>query len=83
MGYSAKRVLDDGRINRAKVDTYGQPNHQHRPVIQHRQPAYEDVSDEEEGIMDYHKTNQGRGAGAQPRGPQHPIVYDDSKDHNE
>ena len=62
LGLGANRVYDDGMINRARVDAYGQPNHQHGPAIQHRQPAYEDVSDEEDRIVDHHRTNQRRGA---------------------
>lgn len=29
LGLGIKRVHDDGRINRIRVDTNGQPNHQH------------------------------------------------------
>ena len=63
MGIGANRVRDDGRINYTRVDANGQPNNQHSPTIQHRQPAYEYESDEE-GIVDYHKANQRRGTGA-------------------
>lgn len=39
IGLSANKVHDDDRINHAKDDGYGQPNHQHKPAIQHTQSA--------------------------------------------
>ena len=66
LGLSTNKVHDDGRINRVGVDANRQPSHQHGPAIQRMQLTYEDESNEgeEEGIMDYCRTNQKRGAGA-------------------
>lgn len=67
LGLSANIIHDDSRINHARVDAYGQPNHQLGITIQRRQPAYEDILNEKERIMDYHKANQRRSAcAAQP-----------------
>lgn len=67
LGLGIKRVHDDGRINRIRVDTNGQPNHQHGLEIQRMQSVYKDESNEE-GIMDYYRTKQRRDVGAaQPR----------------
>ena len=66
LGLSTNKVRDDGRINCVGVDANRQPSHQHGPAIQRMQLTYEDESNEgeEEGIMDYHKSNQRRGVGA-------------------
>ncbi|CAL9091104.1 unnamed protein product [Musa textilis] len=33
LGFSINRFCDNGKINRVRVDAYGQPNHQHEPTI--------------------------------------------------
>lgn len=36
LGFSINRICDNGRINRVRVNVYGQFNHQHRFAIQRR-----------------------------------------------